>query len=181
MPRTPPPGPKYTLRYTDPNNLPAERACRTCKVTKPLTEEFFYRHTGGGFRHECKACRGIAAVLLRYGVTREQYAQMLADQGGGCKICGEQDRGKRSGYTLSVDHCHGTNRIRGLLCAPCNLAIGYLRDSPELCRSAAEYLEETAAAEDLPVVPAGSVLAKSVGVDALPPEEGVDLSVDPVV
>jgi hypothetical protein len=141
-----PPRDRYH-RSADP--LPAERQCVTCGQAKPLTEEYWYRHDTGGFRHECVACRGVSAVLVRYGVTREQYAEMLRQQGGGCAICGGTDLGKRSGYRLSIDHCHGTNRIRGLLCATCNLAIGYLRDDPELCRQAAAYLEQPAPAQPL--------------------------------
>lgn len=121
---------------------PTHRVCITCDQTKPLTEEFWYRHSKGGFRHECKACRGIQAVLNRYGVTKEQYAEMLRQQGGGCAICGSSDPGKESGFKLSVDHCHDTNVIRGLLCKNCNLAIGYFQDNPDLCRRGADYLEK---------------------------------------
>lgn len=111
-------------------------------MTKPLTEEFWYRHDAGGFRHECIACKGNSAMLRTYGVTEQQYEEMLREQGGGCAICGGTDLGKRAGYALSVDHCHDTGRVRGLLCASCNLAIGYLRDNPVLCRKAGAYLEQ---------------------------------------
>lgn len=133
-----PPRPRYQ-RSTDP--LPAERECVTCKQTKPLTEEFWRRHNKGGFRHECAACQRMAAVFKRYGVTREQYTQMLLGQGGGCAICEGTGPGKRSGHLLGVDHCHGTNRVRGLLCGNCNLGIDYFRDDPDRCRKGAEYLE----------------------------------------
>lgn len=139
---------KY-VRSTDP--LPPERGCSTCKQAKPLTDEFWYRHGNGGFRYERKACVGMRAALRKYGLTKEQYAQMLRDQGGGCAICGGRDVGKRSGYQLSIDHCHSTNRVRGLLCSTCNLAIGYLRDYPELCHKAAAYLEKPL--DDAPRIP----------------------------
>jgi Recombination endonuclease VII len=131
--------PRYQFK-TDP--LPAIRECKTCKEAKPLTDEFFYRHGTGGFRHECVACRGVSAAVTRDGVTREQYDSLLTAQKGVCAICGREDRGKRSGWKLSVDHNHKTLAIRGLLCAPCNLAIDYFQDNPELCRIAADYLEK---------------------------------------
>jgi hypothetical protein len=56
----------------------------------------------------------------RYGLTREAYEQMLAAQGGGCAIC------KRTDKRLVVDHGHGDQRVRGLLCDMCNHAVGYL-------------------------------------------------------
>lgn len=133
---------------------PTDRECTTCEQTKPLTEEYWYRHTGGGFRHECKACRGVQAVLARYGVTQEQYAEMLRAQGGGCAICGSSDPGKESGFKLSVDHCHQTNVIRGLLCKNCNLAIGYFQDNPDLCRRGAAYLE--ADRSEAPMIASGT-------------------------
>lgn len=45
--------------------------------------------------------------------------------------------------TFVVDHCHSTGENRGILCPKCNLGIAHLRDSPEVCRQAADYLEKT--------------------------------------
>jgi len=45
---------------------------------------------------------------------------------------------------LSVDHCHATGRIRGLLCAKCNQAIGLMKDNPIFLRRAADYVERHA-------------------------------------
>ena len=50
------------------------------------------------------------------GVTDEDYARMLAAQGGGCAICGATPKTRR----LHVDHDHRTGRVRGLLCHRCN-------------------------------------------------------------
>jgi hypothetical protein len=41
---------------------------------------------------------------------------------------------------LSVDHCHTTKVVRGLLCSTCNRGIGYLKDDWKLCSAAADYL-----------------------------------------
>jgi hypothetical protein len=46
-----------------------------------------------------------------------------------------------AGYSLHVDHDHGTGRIRGLLCFRCNNALGDLEDDPALVRAAARYLK----------------------------------------
>ena len=40
------------------------------------------------------------------------------------------------------DHNHETDMFRGWLCAGCNLAIGHAKESPEILRKLAIYLEE---------------------------------------
>lgn len=42
---------------------------------------------------------------------------------------------------LAVDHCHATNKVRGLLCAKCNTALGSFKDSIANLESAIEYLK----------------------------------------
>lgn len=79
----------------------------------------------------------------KYNLTPEQYDALLAQQDGGCAVCGGLNRGRH----LEVDHgcCVGDTScgscVRGLLCGPCNKAIGQLRDDPVVLRKAAEYLE----------------------------------------
>lgn len=74
-----------------------------------------------------------------YGLSAEQHAGMVEAQGGLCWLCGKPPAG--TWKVLNVDHDHATGRIRRLLCYPCNVAIGYFQDSPELMRKAADYVE----------------------------------------
>lgn len=76
-----------------------------------------------------------------YGITLTQYEQMLTEQNGQCKICGTSDPGDKS---FHVDHCHMTQRVRGLLCFNCNVGLGKFKDNVMLLREAALYLERTA-------------------------------------
>lgn len=73
--------------------------------------------------------------IQAYGITVEQYNQMLEDQGGGCYLCGGTDS-----KSLSIDHCHHTGRVRGLLCSAHNRALGLLGDDPEMLLKAHAYL-----------------------------------------
>jgi hypothetical protein len=75
-----------------------------------------------------------------YGITIEEYDRILAEQGGGCAICGADVSDGRKRY-LDIDHCHESGRVRGILCSNCNRGIGCFLDTPERCRAAAEYLE----------------------------------------
>lgn len=78
----------------------------------------------------------------RYGITFKDYVEMLAKQGGGCKICGRKDSGRKKQKYFSLDHDHVTGKIRGLLCAPCNTLIGLAQDNFSILIKASEYLKE---------------------------------------
>lgn len=86
---------------------------------------------------ETKAKQRAAQLKSRYGIVEADYQKMFDDQRGLCKICHNTDSQK-----LSIDHCHYSGKVRGLLCAACNKAIGLMKDSPERLRAAADYLVE---------------------------------------
>ena len=82
----------------------------------------------------------------RYGITKEQYQEILEAQDSCCAICGthQSELGKR----MSVDHDHNCcpglyscgKCLRGLLCGHCNLALGGFKDKESVLRSALRYL-----------------------------------------
>lgn len=73
-----------------------------------------------------------------YGMTLDNYLNMLSKQNNCCAICGvtTQELDRR----ISVDHCHKTGKVRGLLCQKCNNGLGFFKDSPALLTKAADYL-----------------------------------------
>lgn len=81
--------------------------------------------------------------LRRYGITVEEYAELLEKQNGACAICKQPQR-----YKLAVDHdhkcCSGKNAcgqcVRGLLCRRCNVALAMFGDDLERLRNAIIYL-----------------------------------------
>ena len=80
-----------------------------------------------------------------YGITVAQYEALSLAQGGRCAVCNEAEtvihHGNGQVKRLSVDHCHNTNKIRGLLCQRCNQVLGACKDNPELFRRLAVYVE----------------------------------------
>lgn len=61
-------------------------------------------------------------IKRKYGITKEQWYEIYNAQNGCCYICQRHEkkiRASKSKY-LTVDHCHYTGRIRGLLCVNCN-------------------------------------------------------------
>lgn len=79
-------------------------------------------------------------LRTKYGISLSDYERLLAAQSGRCATCGSLHADCR-GRRLHVDHDHATGRVRGLLCANCNMALGKVRDDPGLLRRLAEYVE----------------------------------------
>lgn len=75
-----------------------------------------------------------------YGITKAEYNAIWQYQGGVCAICVRATgTGRRR---LSVDHCHTTGMVRGLLCQPCNKMLGHLRDDPVAFKRSIGYLRQ---------------------------------------
>jgi len=77
-----------------------------------------------------------ASLLKRYGMTPLEYELRLARQNGACAICKKTPKRR----WLCIDHCHETGKVRGLLCTPCNAALGIFGDDPERMQAGADYL-----------------------------------------
>src|SRR6266403_544492 len=67
---------------------------------------------------EKKALQIRKHALRRYGLTLDDYDRILRGQGGACAICGTREPGGKKGR-FTVDHCHESGKIRGLLCINC--------------------------------------------------------------
>ena len=72
-----------------------------------------------------------------YGITLEQFEELLQTQGGKCKLCPSKDK-------LVVDHSHATGKLRGILCYACNTGIGHIERFSALAldKKVVEYLKE---------------------------------------
>lgn len=126
-----------------------ERNCLTCNEPFITTGRNLARGQGIYCSRKCnpktkakltKAERARKHNLSsKYGLTQNQYDELLVLQGGGCAICGATE-GNEKHKNLFVDHCHDFGSVRGLLCGRCNLAISLLRDCPETIRSALFYV-----------------------------------------
>lgn len=74
-------------------------------------------------------------LRYRYGISLKDYDAMCAAQSNRCAICGNLPK-KR----LSIDHCHASNHLRGLLCGNCNTGLGMFKDDPVVMEKAIAYL-----------------------------------------
>lgn len=149
--------------------------CSRCGVTKPLEDFGLDTRMKSGRRSWCRPCartyqqeryyaqpeahRAINRAKYQrnysperrrrdqlkhlYGLTLEAFDDLLRAQNGECAICRTTTPGGRGSW--HVDHCHQTNRVRGVLCAGCNVGLGHMQDDPVRLRAAAAYLERSPA------------------------------------
>ena len=136
-----------------------ERKCNKCGEVKDLETGFYKtgRKTDKNKenRHytckECTKARVKAAhhadpslqrrrdLKRLYGITLEEYDDMLERQGSKCACCGSEDaRGKHN--VFCVDHDHVTGKVRELLCKDCNIVLGIINDSPEHLMRLIQYI-----------------------------------------
>lgn len=91
---------------------------------------------------KAKARDKAKALRLKYGLTLEQHAAMLAQQKGLCAVCRDPLLPGHGG--TNVDHDHDTGQVRGLLCRGCNSAEGQLKGSALRAERLAAYLRKHA-------------------------------------
>jgi len=140
------------------------KKCTECGVFKPRSNFGPHGKARGGVRSPCKLCESVmqkakyklnpsnsakiqrrSRIKVKYGLTMAGYESILESQGGMCAICGTNTPGGRcgdAGPVFSVDHCHTTGRIRGLLCTLCNTALGGFKDNQLFLCRAIEYLKK---------------------------------------
>jgi hypothetical protein len=73
-----------------------------------------------------------------YGLSEDQFEDMKHNQDYACKICRTHEKNLKRG--LFVDHCHETNRVRGLLCQSCNTMLGNAKDNILVLQAGIAYL-----------------------------------------
>lgn len=81
-------------------------------------------------------------MKTRFGLTKDQILEMYDKTKGNCEICGihfTKMTGRKN--KLNIDHCHKTNKVRGLLCHNCNLGLGNFRDDILILIKAIKYLQ----------------------------------------
>lgn len=71
-------------------------------------------------------------LLESYSLTQKMYDDLVK---AGCQICGDIDAKK-----YHLDHCHKTQKFRGLLCSKCNNGLGMLGDDSIGLQKALEYI-----------------------------------------
>lgn len=121
------------------------KLCTKCDEEKDISEFYPHPHCKLGVDAKCKECTKARKRKVNryevYGLTEEEYVDMLAIQKNRCAICKtpfDFDIPKN----IHIDHCHDTKDVRGILCRDCNIGLGHFKDSPERLVMASQYLTE---------------------------------------
>lgn len=130
-----------SLKWYQENKNLRSRSGRVCPTCRSGVDEG--RHSNAVY---CStSCREVDRRVREHGMTFAQYESLLLEQNNRCAVCGVDESGlwhardvKRDGW--HIDHDHSTGAVRGILCPPCNLMIGYANDDPDRLVAAAVYL-----------------------------------------
>lgn len=139
------------------------KQCCTCKKFKEEADFGKNRSTKDGLHKQCKPCHR-ATHTKYYWNNREEirkraylinirlywpelsrenafdkFEAMLAFQDNKCAICKKDFEDKKR---PSIDHCHTTLRVRGLLCDNCNHGLGSFQDDTQIIENAKLYLQK---------------------------------------
>jgi len=133
------------------------KRCPACGESKDITEFQKNRTRRDGLQSHCKRCfktrynnytperRRADHIKQEYGISWNEYLEILIDQEYKCRICGRPITVLNGGVKIKtvghVDHDHKTGEIRGVLCHWCNAGLGYFDDDIEVLEEALVYLQ----------------------------------------
>ncbi len=136
-------------------NSKTHKRCPICGELKERSKFYKWASRQDGLTAYCKICMDQKTTKwgkdnhdytkklsrkivrkLKFNISEEQYMNILVNQDYVCAICKN-----KIGEEAAVDHCHNTDKIRGLLCRNCNLGLGGFKDNIETIKKAIFYVE----------------------------------------
>ena len=108
------------------------------KTDRGKAAEYKYQNSELG-----KKTKNWNRIKNRYGITKLEFEKMEKKQNGVCAICFGKTK------KLHIDHCHKTKKVRGILCARCNLALGLFGDQIKYLENAISYLTDAIHSNDI--------------------------------
>lgn len=123
---------------------PDQQACYRCREVRDAEDFCVNRARPNGLNSICRSCRSEVGKIQsakprtmeqvrksrsnglrwKYGITADEWDEIFESQGKLCKLCGSESPNSKNGW--QTDHLHGTEKIRGILCLPCNVVLGFI-------------------------------------------------------
>lgn len=114
------------------------RWCTRCKKYVSISERFWQN---AKVKEYCKECKFLYGLKYRIGMEKDEYYELRKNIKE-CEICKNSISFSRSNRTACIDHCHKTNKFRGVLCTNCNSGLGAFGDNTEYLKNAIKYLNK---------------------------------------
>ena len=115
-----------------------KKTCKKCGFVGDKDKYFTRSKIKNLYQYgNCKKCHQEYTRAWRYGLTVEEMNGLLNVDN--CQIC--ERKFKEAGRKV-IDHCHSTNKVRGILCDPCNTTLGHLEKTPEIMGNFISYMIE---------------------------------------
>ena len=125
---------------------------RCIKCNKEKADLEFPKRNNGTLRNECRTCTAqiarnyrkknknklrIQSAIRNYSISKEKVIDLYNTNN--CHICENEFKNNKDKH---IDHCHETNKVRGVLCANCNHALGKFQDNISILEQAIKYLKQ---------------------------------------
>lgn len=144
------------------------KVCTICHKSRRLSNYSNHKGTFDKLNYVCKPCVNKKSKIWRkknaqrvkennrkfrnnireselkkkYNLTLQSRQVLLESQNNKCAICSCDINFYTMGKgQFAVDHCHRTNKVRGILCRRCNVCIGMFNDEADTIMKASEYLK----------------------------------------
>lgn len=109
--------------------------CNKCKNDKYNFGDLKLKLVNNNLKSVYKTCN---YMVKKYNISAKEYTLLFKLQEGKCAVCKiHQIKLKKR---LSVDHCHITGKVRGLLCPSCNTGLGFFKNDKHNLQNAINYL-----------------------------------------
>lgn len=107
-----------------------------------------------GYRPVCRKCTNTTSTTYyqkvgrekvfqsKYGISVTQAVSLWSTQGKCCKAC-KRKIPKPPNPLSPIDHSAKTGLVRGVLCRPCNLSYGLLKENADNIEGLLKYHQET--------------------------------------
>lgn len=134
----------------DYDNLNKDKLKRRVIKSRNRSEDSKNRHVIATSKYRNNNIESTKSRIMqrKYNIDLNDYNNMFQEQKGCCDICSKKL--KYLDKATHIDHCHNSNRVRGLLCNSCNLALGHFKDNINTLLKAIEYLNRNSYEDNNP-------------------------------
>jgi len=124
---------EYKRAYYSANKEEINRRCRELSPSRRKQKAIYNSRYYNSHKEESHKTSRRYVLKNTYGMSEDDRDNLINKQEGRCAIC-------KKFAELVIDHDHSTQKVRGMLCRKCNLAIGHFEDDITYMASAIKYL-----------------------------------------